>query len=69
MMKQANKRTYEVDVAVTLFLTKEIEAEDADEAQRIAEESVDTGEVMHAFQSGDSEIESQGCTELEEESE
>ena len=32
---------------------------------RIAEESVDTGEVMHAFQSGDSEIESQGCTEVE----
>jgi len=68
-MKQENKRKYEVDVAVTLFLTKEIEAEDEDEAQRIAEESVDTGEVMHAFQSGDSEIESQGCTELEEESE
>ena len=65
MMKQENKRTFEVDVAVTLFLTKEIEAEDEDEAQRIAEDSVKTGEVMDAFQSGDCEIESQGCTEVE----
>ena len=64
-MKQENKRTFEVDVAVTLFLTKEIEAEDEDEAQRIAEDSVKTGEVMDAFQSGDCEIESQGCTEVE----
>lgn len=67
MMK--TKRKFEVDVLVALFLTKEIEAEDEDEANKIAEESVDTSEVMNAFQSGDCEIESQGCTELEEDSE
>ena len=65
MMKQENKRTFEVDVAVTLFLTKEIEAEDEDEAQRIAEDSVKTGEVMDAFQSGDCEIESHELREVE----
>ena len=34
------KRKYEVDLLVALFITKEIEAEDEDEAQRIAEESL-----------------------------
>ena len=63
------KRTFEVDLLVALFITKEIEADSEDEAIEIAEGSVKTGEVMDAFQSGDSEIESQGCTELEEESE
>ena len=64
MKTENKKKTFEVDIAVTLFLTKEIEAEDEDEAQRIAEDSVKTGEVMDAFQSGDCEIESQGCTEV-----
>ena len=58
MKTENKKKTFEVDIAVTLFLTKEIEAEDEDEAQRIAEDSVKTGEVIDAFQSGDCEIES-----------
>jgi len=64
-MKTKDKKTFEVDIAVTLFLTKEIEAEDEDEAQRIAEDSVKTGEVMDAFQSGDCEIESHELREVE----
>ena len=64
-MNTEDKKTFEVDVAVTLFLTKEIEAEDEDEAQRIAEDSVKTGEVMDAFQSGDCEIESHELREVE----
>ena len=63
MMKE--KRTFEVDLLVALFITKEIEADSEDEAIEIAEGSVKTGEVMDAFQSGDCEIESQGCTEVE----
>ena len=59
------KRTFEVDLLVALFITKEIEADSEDEAIEIAEGSVKTGEVMDAFQSGDCEIESQGCTEVE----
>jgi len=65
-MKTKNKKkTFEVDIAVTLFITKEVEAEDEDEAQSIAEHSIKTGTVMDAWQSGDCEIESQGCTEVE----
>ena len=65
MMNTEDKKTFEVDIAVTLFLTKEIEAEDEDEAQSIAEDSVKTGEVMDAFQSGDCEIESHELREVE----
>ena len=58
-MKTKNKKkTFEVDIAVTLFFTKEIQAEDEDAAQSIAEHSMKTGEVIDAFQSGDCEIES-----------
>jgi len=59
------KRTYEVDLLVALFITKEVEADSEDEAIQIAEGSVKTGEVMDAFQSGDCQIENQGCTEVE----
>ena len=65
MMKEENKRTFEVDIAVTLFITQEVEAEDEDSAQSIAEQSVKTSIVMDAWQSGDYEIESTGCTEVE----
>lgn len=65
MMKQENKRTFEVDIAVTLFITQEVEAEDEDQAQEIAEQSIKTGTVMNAWECGDCEIESQGCTEVE----
>ena len=65
MMKEENKRTFEVDIAVTLFITQEVEAEDEDSAQSIAEHSVKTSIVMDAWQSGDYEIESTGCTEVE----
>ena len=63
MKTKDKKKTFEVDIAVTLFITKEVEAEDEDEAQSIAEHSIKTGTVMDAFQSGDCEIE---CHELRE---
>jgi len=59
------KRTYEVDLLVALFITKEVEADSEDEAVQIAEGSVKTSNVIDAFQSGDCEIENQGCTEVE----
>ena len=66
MMKTKDKKkTFEVDIAVTLFITKEVEAEDADEAQSIAEHSIKTGTVMDAWQSGDCEIESHELREVE----
>ena len=65
MMKQENKKTFEVDIAVTLFITQEVEAEDEDEAQSIAEHSIKTGTVMDAWQSGDYEIESHELREVE----
>jgi len=65
MMKEENKRTFEVDIAVTLFITQEVEATDEDEAQRIAEDSIKTGTVMNAWECRDCEIESTGCTEVE----
>ena len=66
MMKTKDeKKVFEVDIAVTLFLTKEVEAEDADEAQSIAEHSIKTGTVMDAWQSGDYEIESHELREVE----
>ena len=65
MMKEENKKTFEVDIAVTLFITQEVEAEDEDQAQEIAEQSVKTSIVMNAWECGDCEIESTGCTEVE----
>jgi len=64
-MKTKNKKkTFEVDIAVTLFLTKEVEAEDGDEAQSIAEHSIKTSIVMDAWQSGDYEIEGHEVREV-----
>ena len=65
MMKTKDKKTFEVDIAVTLFITKEVEAEDEDSAQSIAENSIKTGTVMDAWQSGDCEIESHEIREVE----
>jgi len=65
MKTKDKKKTFEVDIAVTLFITKEVEAEDADEAQSIAEHSIKTGTVMDAWQSGDCEIESHELREVE----
>ena len=59
------KKTFEVDIAVTLFITQEVEAEDADEAQSIAEHSIKTSTIIDAFQSGDCEIESHELREVE----
>ena len=65
MMKTKDKKTFEVDIAVTLFITKEVEAEDADSAQSIAENSIKTSTIIDAFQSGDCEIESHELREVE----
>jgi hypothetical protein len=65
MMKTKDKKTFEVDIAVTLFITKEVEAEDADSAQSIAEHSIKTSTIIDAFQSGDCEIESHELREVE----
>ena len=65
MMKTKDKKTFEVDIAVTLFITKEVEAEDEDSAQSIAEHSIKTSTIIDAFQSGDCEIESHELREVE----
>jgi len=66
-MKTKDKKTFEVDIAVTLFITKEVLAEDEDEAQSVAEHSIKTGTVMDAWQSGDCEIESHEVRNLDDE--
>ena len=64
-MKTKNKKkTFEVNVAVTFFLTQTVEATDEFEAGNIAADSVDRKTIMTAWDSGDYEIESHDCEEV-----
>ena len=50
-------KKYTVNVAVTLFLEREVLAGDEEEAHQMAEDGITTRDVTKAFDSGDSEIE------------
>jgi hypothetical protein len=63
MMKQ-NK--YTVDVAVTIFLQKEVTAADEEEANQMAEDGISLSDVTKAYNNGECEIEIVG-SEVEEE--
>jgi len=62
MMKQ-NK--YTVDVAVTIFLQKEVTAGDEDEANQMAEDGISLSDVTKAYNNGECETEVIG-SEVEE---
>jgi hypothetical protein len=62
MMKQ-NK--YTVDIAVTLFLQKEVTAGDEDEANQMAEDGISLSDVTEAYNNGECETEVTG-SEVEE---
>ena len=62
MMKQ-NK--YTVDVAVTVFLQKEVTAGDEDEANQMAEDGISLSDVTKAYNNGECETEVIG-SEVEE---
>ena len=67
MMKAKSKtknKTYEVNVAVTFFLTQKVEATDEFEAGNIAADSVDRKTIMTAWDNGDYEIESHDSEEV-----
>jgi len=66
MMKQ-NK--YTVDVAVTIFLQKEVTAGDEDEANQMAEDGISLNDVTKAYNNGECEIEIIGSEVEEEDSE
>ena len=61
-MKQ-NK--YTVDVAVTVFLQKEVTAGDEDEANQMAEDGISLNDVTKAYDNGEYEVEVIGL-EVEE---
>ena len=61
-MKQ-NK--YTVDVAVTVFLQKEVTAGDEDEANQMAEDGISLSDVTKAYNNGECETEVIG-SEVEE---
>ena len=62
MIKQ-NK--YTVDVAVTIFLQKEVTAGDEDEANQMAEDGISLSDVTKAYNNGECETEVIG-SEVEE---
>lgn len=64
-MKQ-NK--YTIDVAVTIFLQKEVTATDEGEANQMAEDGISLNDVTKAYNNGECEIEVTG-TEVEEDGE
>lgn len=61
-MKQ-NK--YTVDVAVTVFLQKEVTAGNGEEAHQMAEDGISLSDVTKAYNNGECEIEVTG-SEVEE---
>jgi len=65
-MKQ-NK--YTVDVAVTIFLQKEVTAGDEGEANQMAEDGISLSDVTKAYNNGECEIEIIGSEVEEEDSE
>ena len=65
-MKQ-NK--YTVDVAVTVFLQKEVTADDEGEANQMAEDGISLSDVTKAYNNGECEVEVIGSEVEEEDSE
>ena len=65
-MKQ-NK--YTVDVAVTVFLQKEVTAGDEGEAHQMAEDGISLSDVTKAYNNGECEVEVIGSEVEEEDSE
>ena len=61
-------KKYTVDVAVTLFLEREVLADSEEEAHQLAEDGIDSKVVHKAFEDGDYEIEVVG-SEQEQDSE
>jgi hypothetical protein len=60
------KNKYTVDVAVTIFLQKEVTAGDEGEANQMAEDGISLSDVTKAYNNGECEIEIIG-SEVEEE--
>jgi hypothetical protein len=60
------KNKYTVDVAVTIFLQKEVTAGDEGEANQMAEDGICLNDVTKAYNNGECEIEIVG-SEVEEE--
>ena len=60
------KNKYTVDVAVTVFLQKEVTADDEGEANQMAEDGISLSDVTKAYNNGECEIEVIG-SEVEEE--
>jgi len=63
-MSKTIKKTFDVDVLVTLFIRKTVTATDEEEATQLAENSIKLDTVTKAFQNGDSEIEVTGTEEV-----
>ena len=66
MSKTIAKKKFDVDVLVALFIRKTVTAEDEEEANQIAENSIKLDHVIKAYQNGDSEIEVTGTEEVED---
>jgi len=63
------KNKYTVDVAVTIFLQKEVTAGDEGEANQMAEDGISLSDVTKAYNNGECEIEIIGSEVEEEDSE
>ena len=63
------KNKYTVDVAVTIFLQKEVTAGDEGEANQMAEDGISLNDVTKAYNNGECEIEIIGSEVEEEDSE
>ena len=64
--KKNNKKTFDVDVLVALFIRKTVTAKNEEEANKKAEDSINFDVVQEAYDNGDVEIEVTGTEEVED---
>jgi len=67
MSKKQTKKTFEVDVLVSCFITKEVTATNEEEAHKLAEDSIDLKTITQSWKNGDFEIECHGLNEDDDE--
>ena len=66
MSKTITKKKFDVDVLVALFIRKTVTAEDEEEANKKAEDSINFDDVQEAYDDGDVEISVNGTEEVED---